>query len=50
MDTTTTTHVTAACIFCQRTTTINLTAQEAKSWKAGTPIQDAMPDRAAPER
>jgi len=50
MDTTTTTHVTAACMFCQRTTTINLTAQEAKSWKAGTPIQDAMPDRAAPER
>jgi hypothetical protein len=50
MDITTTTHVTDACMFCHRATTIDLTAQEAQDWQAGTPIQDAMPDRAAPER
>ena len=50
MDTTTITHVTAACMFCHRTSTITLTTQEAVSWQAGTPIQDAMPCRPAPER
>ena len=46
----TTTHITAACMFCHRTSTVDLTAREAASWQAGTPIQDAMPGRQAPER
>jgi hypothetical protein len=50
MDTMTTTHVTDACMFCRCTSTIALTAQEAARWKAGTPIQDAMPGRPARER
>ncbi|ROS48753.1 hypothetical protein [Frigoribacterium sp. PhB118] len=50
MDTTTTAHVTTACMFCHRTSTIDLTIQEARDWHAGTPIQDAMPERPADER
>jgi len=50
MDTTTITHVTAACMSCHRESAIDLTAQEVASWQAGTPIQDAMPGRPAPER
>jgi hypothetical protein len=46
----TTTPVTPACMFCHQSTTIDLTAQEAHDWQAGTPIQDAMPDRPADER
>ena len=50
MDTTTTTHVTDACLFCHQTSTVTLTAQEARDWQTGTPIQDAMPDRTTGER
>jgi hypothetical protein len=50
MNITTTTHVTDACMFCQQTTDVELTRSEADQWRAGAPIQDAMPDRPAPER
>ena len=50
METTTVPHVTARCMFCQQTSTVELSRLEAELWKQGTPIQDAMPDRPADER
>lgn len=43
-------HETAACMFCQRTSVVDLTAAEAAAWRSGVVIQDAMPQRPAPER
>ncbi|MCJ0700255.1 hypothetical protein FRIG_03750 [Frigoribacterium faeni] len=50
MSTITTHHTTPACMFCQGETAVELTAAEAARWSAGTPIQDAMPNRPAAER
>lgn len=44
------THVTPACMFCQETSTVELTRAEYRLFTEGEPIQDAMPDRPAPER
>ena len=44
------THTTEPCMFCHQASTITLTAQEARDWQAGTPIQDAMRDRPTDER
>jgi len=43
MSTTTEHHVTPACMFCGRT------SDEAAALRAGAPIQDAAPNRPAPE-
>lgn len=43
-------HETAACMFCQRTSIVELTAAEVGAWLSGVAIQDAMPERGAPER
>jgi len=50
MNTMTMTHVTTACTFCHETSIVELNEAEARRWRAGTPIQDAMPDRPAAER
>ena len=44
------THTTPACIFCHRSSLVELTAQEAAALRAGALIQDAAPTRPAPER
>lgn len=44
------THTTPACIFCHRSSVVELTAQEAAALRAGALIQDAAPTRPAPER
>lgn len=43
-------HETPACMFCQQTSVVELTAAEAAAFGAGVVIQEAMPDRPAPER
>ncbi|WP_288785949.1 hypothetical protein [uncultured Microbacterium sp.] len=50
MSTTTEHHVTPACMFCGRTSVVELTSDEAAALRAGAPIQDAAPNRPAPER
>lgn len=50
MTTTTETHITPACMFCDQSSIVELTAAEADALRAGLPIQDAAPDRPAPER
>lgn len=47
---TTETHTTPACIFCNRSSVVELTAKEAAALRAGALIQDAAPTRTAPER
>jgi hypothetical protein len=41
---------TDACMFCQRTSVVEQTAAEAGALRSGAVIQDAMPERPAPER
>ena len=41
---------TVACMFCQRTSVVEVTATEAGAWRGGVAIQDAMPERPAAER
>jgi len=41
---------TAACMFCQQVSGVELTVAEAAAWRSGVVIQDAMPERPAPER
>lgn len=50
MSTTTEHHVTPACMFCGRTSVVELASHEAAALRAGAPIQDAAPNRPAPER
>jgi hypothetical protein len=46
----TVTHVTPACMFCQETSTVELTRAEHRMLTEGVPVQDAMRDRTAAER
>lgn len=50
MDTKITAHVTPVCMFCQKTSIVELTADEASALAAGVVIQDAAATRPAPER
>lgn len=47
---TTETHTTPACMFCHRSSVVELTAAEAAALRAGALIQDAAPARPAAER
>lgn len=50
MTTATESHITPACMFCGRTSIVELTRGEADALRAGALIQDAAPTRPAPER
>ncbi|MCS5498210.1 hypothetical protein NY547_13250 [Cnuibacter physcomitrellae] len=43
-------YTTPACMFCHRKSTLHLDPEEAAALRAGVPIQDAAPNRSAPER
>lgn len=47
---TTVPHTTPACLFCDRSSVVELTPEEAAALRAGAPIQHAAPTRPDPER